>query len=129
MLEVKDYSKQELADAMYACNIKPKSRIKKLWREMRKELKARLDAGEDIERTLVETRKELRTLGLYREELEEHLKEFAAEKEMTERDMRDFVEAANMMLKERGAREIEMPEMLIRKLRLRDARRKSAGGR
>ena len=34
MLEVKDYSKQELADAMYACNIKPKSRMKKLWREI-----------------------------------------------------------------------------------------------
>ena len=33
MLEVKDYSKQELADAIYASNIKPESRLKKLWRE------------------------------------------------------------------------------------------------
>ena len=33
MLEVKDYSKQELADAIYANNTKPKSRLKKLWRE------------------------------------------------------------------------------------------------
>ena len=33
MLEVKDYSKQELADALYAGNIKPESRLKKLWRE------------------------------------------------------------------------------------------------
>ena len=98
-------------------------------RETRKELKARLDAGEDIEKTLVETRKELRSLGLYREELEEHLREFSADKAMTEQDLRDFVEAANIMLKERGAREIEMPEMIIRRLRLRDARRKSAGNR
>ena len=34
MLEVRDYSKQELADALYAKNIKPASRLKKLWREV-----------------------------------------------------------------------------------------------
>ena len=34
MLEVKDYSKQELADALYAGNIKPESRMKKLWRDI-----------------------------------------------------------------------------------------------
>ena len=34
MLEVKDYSKQELADAIYANNIKPESRLNKLWREV-----------------------------------------------------------------------------------------------
>ena len=33
MLEVKDYTKQELADALYSCKIKPKSRLKKLWIE------------------------------------------------------------------------------------------------
>ena len=30
MLEVKDYSKQELADALYAKNIKPASRLRKV---------------------------------------------------------------------------------------------------
>ena len=34
MLEVKDYSKQEMADAIYAGNIKPESRLKKLWLEV-----------------------------------------------------------------------------------------------
>ena len=34
MLEVKGYSKQELADALYAKNTKPASRLKKLWREV-----------------------------------------------------------------------------------------------
>ena len=34
MLEVKDYSKQELADAIYAGNIKPEGRLNKLWREV-----------------------------------------------------------------------------------------------
>lgn len=34
MIEVKDYSKQELADAIYANNIKPESRLKKLRREI-----------------------------------------------------------------------------------------------
>jgi hypothetical protein len=36
MLEVKDYSKQELADYLYAGNIKPESRMKKLWYEINK---------------------------------------------------------------------------------------------
>jgi hypothetical protein len=35
MLEVKDYSKQELADAIYASNIKPESRLHKLRREVK----------------------------------------------------------------------------------------------
>ena len=35
MIEVKDYSKQELADAIYANNIKPESRLKKLRREIK----------------------------------------------------------------------------------------------
>ena len=34
MLEVKDYTKQELADAIYANNIKPESRLQKLRREI-----------------------------------------------------------------------------------------------
>ena len=34
MLEVKDYSKQELADAIYANNIKPESLLRKLWRDI-----------------------------------------------------------------------------------------------
>jgi len=34
MLEVKDYSKQQLADAIYANNTKPESRLQKLRREI-----------------------------------------------------------------------------------------------
>ena len=36
MVEIKDYSKQELADAIYAKNTKPESRLKKLRREMKR---------------------------------------------------------------------------------------------
>ena len=35
MLEVKDYSKQELADAIYPSNTKPKSRLQRLRREIK----------------------------------------------------------------------------------------------
>ena len=35
MLEVKDYTKQELADALYSSTIKPKSRLQRLRRETR----------------------------------------------------------------------------------------------
>ncbi len=35
MLEVKDYSKQELADAIYPNNTKPKSRLQRLRREIK----------------------------------------------------------------------------------------------
>ncbi len=34
MLEVKDYAKQALAEAISASNIKPKSRLRNLWREI-----------------------------------------------------------------------------------------------
>ena len=34
MLEVKDYTKQELADALYSSKIKPESRLTKLRREI-----------------------------------------------------------------------------------------------
>lgn len=34
MIEVKDYTKQELADAMYASTIKPESRLQNLRREI-----------------------------------------------------------------------------------------------
>ena len=34
MIEDRDYSKQELADLLYAANIKPESRLKKLRREI-----------------------------------------------------------------------------------------------
>jgi hypothetical protein len=52
MLEVKDYSKQELADAMYAGNIKPKSRMKKL----RREILACPGLQRDLKRLLYRTR-------------------------------------------------------------------------
>ena len=34
MIEIRAYSKQELADELYAANIKPQSRLRKLWREV-----------------------------------------------------------------------------------------------
>ena len=46
MIEVKDYSKQELADAIYANNIKPESRLKKL----RLEIKGCPSLVEDLRR-------------------------------------------------------------------------------
>ncbi|MBR1410066.1 MAG: DUF4248 domain-containing protein [Prevotella sp.] len=35
MLEVKDYTKQDLADALYSSTIKPESRLQRLRREIR----------------------------------------------------------------------------------------------
>ena len=52
MLEVKDYSKQELADALYSHNIKPESRLTKL----RREISGCPDLMCDLRRLLYRTR-------------------------------------------------------------------------
>ena len=97
--------------------------LKAAVRETRKELKARLDAGEDIAETMRGVFKELREIGLYRDELEKQLKGIAKDKSMSEKDMEDFVTAANQMLSERGAKPLTMPRVAARRFEVLRAKR------
>ena len=96
--------------------------------ETKIELKSRLDAGEDIAKTLTDIRRELRELGAYRQEIKSLIDEKSRSHAVTTQDMRDLVEAANVMLEERGAKPIVMPEFYYHKLEIRNQKIKALKG-
>ena len=96
--------------------------------ETKIELKARYDAGEDIAKILTDTRRELRELGAYREDLKNHLDELRRDGNLTVDEMKDYVEAANVMLEERGAKKIVLPEFYYRQIEYRNKMRNQLKG-
>lgn len=96
--------------------------------ETKIELKARYDAGEDIAKILTDTRRELRELGAYREDLKKHLDELRRDGNLTVDEMKDYVAAANVMLEERGAKKIVLPEFYYRQMEYRNKMRKQLKG-
>ena len=66
------------------------------------DLKARYDAGEDIALIMKNTREELQRLSLYRTEIESAFREMASKPGLTEQDVDDFIESANIMLDSKG---------------------------
>lgn len=93
--------------------------LKRAVAETKAELVARMNKGEDICKELAAARDELVTLGLYRQELENMVKETARnDKSLTPEDINDLVSAANKMLEERGAAPLTMPNFLVRRARV-----------
>ena len=86
--------------------------------ELREELKRRRAAGEDIEKIMEDTRDQLKELSLYKQELEDQVRQLATD-ELTQKDYEDLVAAANQMLEERGIKPLELPATLKHTLRLR----------
>lgn len=86
--------------------------------ETKKELKARMDAGEDIAQIMNDTMDEFRRLGRYRHDLQTHLSEITRDTEKySDQDVHDFTEAANKMLEREGIPPIKMPRLIMRGLR------------
>jgi hypothetical protein len=99
--------------------------LKRAVNETKIELKARMDAGEDIVKILTETRRELRELGAYREELKKLVDDFRRKNAVTSADLEDMVGAANKMLEERGLKKIVMPEFYYKQIEMRTKIRKA----
>jgi len=75
---------------------------------LKKEIKAMLKNGDDVAAALTESRRELQKLGIYRAQLEKEINAFSAKgEEVTDDDVQDFVDAANIMLKEKGIEPFE----------------------
>ena len=87
--------------------------------DARNELKSRYDAGEDPSAIIEEVHKELRELGAYKASLEKLLLEIARKPDMTEKDLDDYVTAANEMLESRGCSKLSMPHFIRQGARLR----------
>lgn len=83
--------------------------LKKEVNEVKADLAQRLKDGEDIVQIMKDTEKELRTLATFRNEMKKELTALRFDESVTEQDYKDFVEAANRMLKERGLKEISSP--------------------
>lgn len=78
-------------------------------REARQELKAAHDRGEDIAEIMRSTEDEVHKMAAYRLNLDMQFKKFLQDRTVTDQDIRDFAEAANMMLDEKGLEHLRMP--------------------
>lgn len=85
--------------------------------ETRKELKERLDNGEDIGAVMREAEAESRRLFDYRRSLQKELAAAFKERKFDANDMKDYVDAANKMLTDNGMKPLKYPEMWVRRLR------------
>ena len=92
--------------------------LKRAVREAKIDMKARLDAGESLEKLMTDTRKQLQEIGLYRKELQAEVQKIARNREITEADMEDYVKAANTMLEARGSKPISMPSIFKARMEL-----------
>ena len=93
--------------------------------ELREELKRRRAAGEDIEKLMEDTRNQLKELSLYRQELEDQVRNLSTD-DLTQQDYEDLLKAANQMLEERGIKPLEVPATLKRAIRIRQIQENAA---
>ncbi len=92
--------------------------------ETKKELLQRMNAGEDIGQIMSNTRQELQDIAKYRQQIRQDLYAAIKDENMTEKDIDDFVAAANQLLKEKNAKPLSFPSLLRRKIQLRDVQKK-----
>ena len=83
------------------------------------ELKARIDAGEDLGQILLDTRREYQDLARYKMMLQSEISELKKNPDATIQDVEDFVTAANRLLEQKGIAPIKLSpiskRMLLRK--------------
>ena len=84
--------------------------------EAKKDLKAALDRGEDIEQIMLDTRREMQDLARYKQELQQQMHEIVKSKEMTTKDIEDLLNAANEMLDAKGIAPMTFGPLTRRKI-------------
>lgn len=87
--------------------------------ETKIDLKARLDAGEDLGQILLDTRREYQELARYKMMLQHEIAELKKNPDATIQDVEDFVTAANQLLEQKGIAPLKLSpiskRMLLRK--------------
>ena len=93
--------------------------LKRAMVETKIELKARMDAGEDLGQILLDTRREYQELARYKFMLQNEINEIKKNPDATIQDVEDFVTAANQLLEQKGIAPIKLSpiskRMLLRK--------------
>ena len=85
---------------------------------VRKSLEERVANGERLSDIMNGAQKDLRRLSNYRRDLQQQLKEIAKDGQLTEQDVKDAVQAANIMLKSKGASPVSEGAFLNAHLRM-----------
>lgn len=93
--------------------------------DVKKELKAALDRGEDIAQMMNDAQNELDRLVSYRDTLMKQLKEIKLDGQYSDDDVHDFITAANQMLKSRGLKELATPNLTYRQFMLQRRRERA----
>ena len=88
--------------------------------ETRKELKARMEAGESLSDVMRQAHDQMRELGLYHDELQQEVENIAKDtsKQFSEKDIEELVTAANKMLEERGSEPLALTGPMIYQMRI-----------
>lgn len=93
--------------------------LKRAMVETKIELKARMDAGEDLGQILLDTRREYQDLARYKFMLQNEINEIKKNPDATIQDVENFVTAANQLLEQKGIAPIKLSpiskRMLLRK--------------
>ena len=100
--------------------------VRKAVNETKAELKARMDAGEDIAKIMNDAQAELDRLCLYRNELKKEIDRVNRDETISDADVEDYVRAANMMLEKQGIKTFAMPKLMKRQARLQLLRERRA---
>ena len=98
--------------------------LKRAVTDAKADLKARMDAGEDVCEVMRQAYREAQEIGLYCENLKAEVSRLARDRTLSEEDVKDFVAAANKMLSDRGAKPLTMPRFAARRLQLMKERNK-----
>ena len=88
--------------------------------DIRKELIERMNNGEDLSHVMLETRKQLQEMALYKEELQEEVEKLRKDGNLSKQDRLELLEAANKMLEERGIQPFLIPSSLQRLIDIRE---------
>lgn len=92
--------------------------IKQAVKDARADLKAAYDRGEDIVEIMNRTEKELHELAAYKIDLRKAIVDYRKSGEHSEQDVKDYIEAANTILRDKGMEPLRLGELWFRKAKL-----------
>jgi hypothetical protein len=82
----------------------------------KQELKAAYDRGEDIEKIMLDTRREYQDLAMYKQELRQLIYEYKKTENPSDQDIEDYVTSANKLLEAKGNAPLNIGPISRRKL-------------
>ena len=92
--------------------------IKDAVKAARDDLKAAYDRGEDIADIMTQTEKQMHELAAYKMNLSKMVIDYRRSGEHSDQDVKDFINAANVMLKDNGMEPLRFGELWFRKAQL-----------